>query len=67
MYTHVYQKICEVVKTNGFDDTELPPPCEYRILMSTKTVGHLDEATLCKVQNTSHVVKEPAELTMSLY
>ena len=30
--------------------SELPPPCEYRILMSTKTARHLDEATLYKVQ-----------------
>ena len=49
-YTQVYRKICEAVKMNGFDDIELPSPCEYRILMSTKAARHLDETTLRKVQ-----------------
>ena len=49
-YTQVYRKICEGVKLNGFDETQLPPPSEYRILMSTKAARHLDDTTLRKVQ-----------------
>lgn len=50
MYTQVYRKICEAVIMNGFKDTDLPPPSEYRILMSTKAARHLDDTTLRKVQ-----------------
>ena len=50
MYTQVYRKIREAVKMNGFKDIKLPPPSEYRILMSTKAARHLDDTTLRKVQ-----------------
>jgi len=50
MYTQVYRKICEAIRINGFKDIDIPPPSNYRILMSTKAARHLDDTTLRKVQ-----------------
>ena len=49
-YTQVHRKICEAVNIKGFEDNQLPPPSEYRILMSTKAAKHLDDTDLRKVQ-----------------